>query len=201
MGKTILLESGLSKGFWAEAVNIACYIQNRVFLIKKTPSELWTGRKPNISYFHIFGSNCFILNTKDKLSKFDPKSKAYRVYNKKTQTIEETIHITFKERKRDVDQKVADLEEEIENLSLNNDASNQQDLQLATRNESDVSELPTHQHVSDDISEEPEESSIKRRYTGVRDLRAVSQNQIIGELSQGVRTRSSLKTESNLALI
>ena len=111
MARTMLLESGLSKGFWAEAVNIACYIQNCVFLrskLKKTPYELWKGRKPNISYFHIFRSDCFILNTKDNLSKFDPKSdpgiflgyssvsKTYRVYYKKTQSIEETIHITFK---------------------------------------------------------------------------------------------------------
>ena len=132
----MLLESDLSKGFWAEVVNTACYIQNCVFLlpiIKKTLNELWKGRKPNISYFPVFGFECFILNTKNKLSKFDFKSdpsiflgystvfKTYSVYNKKTQTMEETIHITFKERKKDVDQKVQDLEEEIENLSLNND--------------------------------------------------------------------------------
>ena len=132
-------------------------------IIKKTPHELWKGRKSNISYFHIFGFECYILNTKDKLSKFDPKSdpgivpvyslvsKAYRVCNKKTQTVEKTIHISFKERKKDVDQKVADLEEEIENLSLNNSAHNQQDLQIATRNESDVFDFPMHQHVSNDI--------------------------------------------------
>ena len=65
-------------------------------IIKKTRYELWKGRKPNISYFYVFGFECFILNTKDKLSKFDPKSnpiiflgystvsKAYKVYNKKT---------------------------------------------------------------------------------------------------------------------
>ena len=98
IARTMLLESGLSKGFWAKAVNTACYIHNRIFLrptLKKTPYELWKGRKSNISYFHIFGSECFILNTRDKLSKFDPKSdlgiflgyssvsKAYRVFNKK----------------------------------------------------------------------------------------------------------------------
>ena len=71
-------------------------------------------------------------------TKFDPKSdlgiflgyssvsKAYRVYNKKTQVVQETIHITLKEKRKDVDQKVQDLEEEMENLSLNNDANNQQ---------------------------------------------------------------------------
>ena len=71
----------------------------------------------------------------------------------------------------------------MENLSLNDNAHNQQDLQIASRVESDVSKFPTHQHVSDDISEELEESPIKRRYTGARDLKAISQNQIIGEPS------------------
>ena len=58
-----------------------------------------------------------------------------------------------------------------------------------------------NQPVSDDVSDEPEDTPLKRRYTSVRDLRAVSQNQIIGEPSQGIRTRSSLRSESNLALI
>ena len=80
------------------------------------------------------------------------------VCNKKTQTIEETIHINFKERNKDVDHKVVDLEEEMENLSLNNNAHNHQDLQIATKDKSDVSELPTHQYVSDDVSREPKES-------------------------------------------
>ena len=92
---------------------------------------------PTFFYFHIFGSKYFILNTKDKLSKFDPKSnldvflgysfvsKAYKVYNKKTQTMEETMHITVKEKKKHVDQKVQDLEEEMKNSSLNNDVNNQ----------------------------------------------------------------------------
>ena len=85
----------------------------------------------------MFGSECFILNTKDMLSKFDPKSdprvflgyfsvsKTYRVYNKKSQTVEETIHISFKERRKDTKQKVVDVEDEMENLSLNDNAQHQ----------------------------------------------------------------------------
>ena len=115
--------------------------------------------------------------------------------------MEETIHLTFKEKKKDVDQKVQDLEKEMENLSLNHDDRNQQSLQIAIRNGSEDSDFPLHQHVSDDISEVLEESPIKRRYSGTRELRDVSQNQIISEPSQGVRTRFSLRTESNLALI
>ena len=134
MARTMLFESGLPKGFWVKAINTACYIQNCVFLrpiLKKTLYELWKGRKPNISYFYVFGSKCFILNTKNKLSNFDPKSnlgvflryssvsKAYKVYNKKTWTMEETINISFKEKRKDADQKVANVEDEMENLSLN----------------------------------------------------------------------------------
>ena len=90
-------------------------------------------KETNISYFHIFGSECFLLNIKDKQSNFDPKSdpgvfqgyfsvsKAYRICNKKTLAVEETIHISFKEKKKDLDQNVHDLKEDMENLSLNDD--------------------------------------------------------------------------------
>ena len=65
--------------------------------------------KPNIGYFKVFGCKCFILNTKDNLGKFDPKSdvgiflgysnssKAYRVYNKRTLVVEESMHVTLDE--------------------------------------------------------------------------------------------------------
>ena len=46
------------KHLWAEAVNTSCYLQHKIYIrpiLKKTPYELWKGRKPNISYFHPFG--------------------------------------------------------------------------------------------------------------------------------------------------
>ena len=67
------------------------------------------GRRPDISYFHVFGCVCFILNLKDKRSKFEAKvdeetflgyssvSKAYRVFNKHSQTVEESPHVKFEE--------------------------------------------------------------------------------------------------------
>ena len=70
MTRTMINESIVVKHLWAEAVNTACYIQNRIYIrpiLNKTPYELWKGRKPNISYFHQFGCICFILNTKDNL--------------------------------------------------------------------------------------------------------------------------------------
>ncbi|GJT91061.1 retrovirus-related pol polyprotein from transposon TNT 1-94 [Tanacetum coccineum] len=75
----------------------------------KTPYELLRGRKPTIDYFKVFGSKCFILDTKDYLTKFDPKSyegvflgysqnsKAYIILNKHTMKIEESLNVTFDE--------------------------------------------------------------------------------------------------------
>ncbi|KAK0581559.1 hypothetical protein LWI29_015137 [Acer saccharum] len=89
---------------------MACYIGNRVFLrpgTRQTSYELWRGRKPNVSYFHTFGSKCYILNDRDQLGKFDTKSdegifigytlnsRAYRVFNLKTLSVIESSNVVF----------------------------------------------------------------------------------------------------------
>ncbi|GJT66990.1 retrovirus-related pol polyprotein from transposon TNT 1-94 [Tanacetum coccineum] len=75
----------------------------------KTPYELFKGKNPSLEYFKVFGSKCFILNTKDYLTKFDPKStegiflryspnsKAYIILNKETMRIKESINVKFDE--------------------------------------------------------------------------------------------------------
>ncbi|GJY34957.1 retrovirus-related pol polyprotein from transposon TNT 1-94 [Tanacetum coccineum] len=77
--------------------------------MRKTPYELLRGRKPTLDYFRVFGSKCFILNTKDYLTKFDPKSyegvflgysqnsKAYIILNKHTRKVKESLNVTFDE--------------------------------------------------------------------------------------------------------
>src|SRR5580765_6578522 len=115
--------------FWAEAVNTACYIQNRISvrpILNKTPYELWKNKKPNISYFYPFGCICYVLNTKEHLGKFDSmaqkcillgyseRSKGYKIYNKETLIVEETIHVRFDDKldsdKSKLVEKFADLE-------------------------------------------------------------------------------------------
>ncbi|GKA19727.1 putative ribonuclease H-like domain-containing protein, partial [Tanacetum coccineum] len=101
----------------AEAVNTACYVQNRVLVTKphnKTPYELLLGRPPSISFMRPFGCLVTILNTLDPLGKFDGKadegflvgysinSKAFRVFNTRTRKVEENLHINFLENKPNV---------------------------------------------------------------------------------------------------
>ncbi|KAJ9544358.1 hypothetical protein OSB04_024065 [Centaurea solstitialis] len=71
--RSMLIEANLATQFWAEAVNTACYTQNRSLIVKhfrRTPYELFRNRKPSIEHLHIFGCVCYILNNKDNLGKF-----------------------------------------------------------------------------------------------------------------------------------
>ena len=111
--RAMLAEYSLPKYFWAEAVNTACYVLNRVNVrskLNKTPYEIIKGRTPNLSHLHVFGCKVFILNNgKSPLGKFDPKSdegvflgyssvgKSFRVFNKRTLVVEESTHVVFDE--------------------------------------------------------------------------------------------------------
>ncbi|GJT13478.1 retrovirus-related pol polyprotein from transposon TNT 1-94 [Tanacetum coccineum] len=94
------------------AVDTSTYILNRILIraiLGKTPYELLRGRKPNLDYFRVFGSKCFILTTKGYLTKFDPNSyegvflgysqnsKTYIILNKHTKKVEESLNVTFDE--------------------------------------------------------------------------------------------------------
>ncbi|GKE07996.1 putative ribonuclease H-like domain-containing protein, partial [Tanacetum coccineum] len=110
--RTMLDDSKLPTTFWAEAVNTACYVQNRVLVIKshnKTPYELFLGRKYVLSFMRPFGCPVKILNIIDHLGKFNgnadegffvgysTNSKAFRVFNSRTRIVEENLHAKFSE--------------------------------------------------------------------------------------------------------
>jgi hypothetical protein len=90
----------------------ACYSINRLYLhriLKKTSYELLTGKKPNVSYFRVFGSKCFILVKRGRKSKFAPKAiegflfgydsntRAYIIFKKSTGLVEVSCDIVFDE--------------------------------------------------------------------------------------------------------
>jgi hypothetical protein len=112
MARTMLDEYKTPDRFWAEAINTACYSINLLYLhriLKRTSYELLTGKKPNVSYFRVFGSKCFILIKGARNSKFAPKAvegfllgydsntRAYRVFNKSTGLVEVSCDIVFDE--------------------------------------------------------------------------------------------------------
>ena len=112
--RTMLNEAKLSLYFWVEAVNTACYTQNRTLINKdqnKTSYEIMANKKPTVRYFHVFGAKCFILKDYEQLGKFESKahegiflgyslkSKAYRVYVIDHKKVIESMNVTFDDNK------------------------------------------------------------------------------------------------------
>nr|GEW42006.1 putative ribonuclease H-like domain-containing protein [Tanacetum cinerariifolium] len=115
--RTLLADLLLPIRFWAEAVNTACYVQNRVLVNKphnKTPYEILHGGLPSIGFMRPFGCPVTILNTLDHLGKFQGKvdegflvgysvcSKAFRIFNSRSRIVQETLHVNFMENKPNV---------------------------------------------------------------------------------------------------
>nr|GFA53917.1 hypothetical protein [Tanacetum cinerariifolium] len=155
--RTMLSASKLPLFFWAEAIATACYTQNRSIIIPthdKTAYHILNDRKPSIKHLYIFGCICYLTRDGENLDKMKEKgdpcilvryssqSKGYRVYNKRTRLIVESIHICFNKIKEmsktyvtndtSSDYDNSDLVPQLQNVSSSADAhvSSQQELDL-----------------------------------------------------------------------
>ncbi|GKA30397.1 retrovirus-related pol polyprotein from transposon TNT 1-94 [Tanacetum coccineum] len=110
--RTMLIYAKALLFLWAEAVATACYTQNcSIIRLRhgKTPYELLHDKPPDLSFLHVFGALCYPTNDSENLGKLQPKAdigifigyaptkKAFRIYNRRTRRIIETIHVDFDE--------------------------------------------------------------------------------------------------------
>nr|GFB53430.1 retrovirus-related Pol polyprotein from transposon TNT 1-94 [Tanacetum cinerariifolium] len=136
--RTMLSAAKVPLFFWAEAIATACFTQSRSLVIprhEKTPYHIINDRKPSVKFFHIFGSVCYIVRDGENLDKMKEKcdecifmgystqSRAYRVFNKRTRVIMESIHVNFDELPLMVsDQISSDPAPECHTMALNHDS-------------------------------------------------------------------------------
>jgi len=191
LARTMLSESSLPNYFWADAVSISCYVMNRVLIrpiLKKTRYELFNGRKSNINHLRVFCCSYFVLNKgKENLGKFDEKadhgifigysltSHAYKIYNKRLMTVEESVHVVFDE----VDRKSIQIlkssrEEDEHNISLE---------------KLDIYAEKQPVDSSKQLIEIMQQSELPKEWRIPRDLPVEN---IIGQIKEGVSTRSSI---------
>ncbi|CAJ2665853.1 unnamed protein product [Trifolium pratense] len=181
--------------FWAEAMNTACYIHNRVTLRKGTATtlyELWKNRKPTVKYFHVFGSKCYILADREPRRKLDPKSdegiflgystnsRAYRVFNSRTRTMMESINVVVD----DSDTTSADPAEETDVITP------------VPTPDDDQTEPEPDQH-----SESTTEVSRPNKGPSTRTQKNHPLELVIGNPNQGIATRRSKEAISNSCFI
>nr|GEZ30285.1 retrovirus-related Pol polyprotein from transposon TNT 1-94 [Tanacetum cinerariifolium] len=110
--RTMLIFSRALLFLWAEAIATACFTQNRYIIhrrFNKTPYELINGRKLDILFLYVFGALCYPKNDREDIRKLGAKgdidffigysadSCAYRIYNRRTKIIMETMNVSFDE--------------------------------------------------------------------------------------------------------
>ena len=182
LARTMLNEYKVPKYCWADAVSTTCYVLNRMLIrpiLKMTLYELFKGRKPNVAHLKISGCKCFILNNvKENLGKFDSKaneaiflgysltSKVYRVFNRRTLNVEESMHVVFDE--------IVDIEEN----PLESNKTNVGD-------EEYLKEALDEMYLNVNPLAEPED--LAKRWKSPRGL---SLENVIGDISKGVKTRN-----------
>nr|GEZ64669.1 retrotransposon protein, putative, unclassified [Tanacetum cinerariifolium] len=136
--RTMLSAAKVPLFFWAEAIATACFTQNCSLVIprhEKTPYHIINDQKPSVKFFYIFDSICYIVKDGENLDKIKEKgdecifvgyfnqSRAYRVFNKRTRVIMESIHVNFEELPQMAsDQLSSDPAPECQIMALNHDS-------------------------------------------------------------------------------
>jgi transposase InsO family protein len=226
MARYMLGEYKTPERFWSEAMNTAYHAINRLYLhrlLKKTSYGLLTGNKPNVSYFRVFGSKCYILVKKGRHSKFAPKAvegfllgndsntKVYRVFNKSSGLVEVSSDVVFDETNGSPREQV-DLgdvdEDEVLTAAMRTmaigDVRPQESQEKGQPSSSTMVHPPTQdeEHVPQDEGlnqggaheEQDKEEAPQIPPTQVRSTiqRNNIVDQILGDISKGVTTRSRL---------
>jgi hypothetical protein len=226
MARSMLSEYNVSQSFWAKAINTACYYINRLYchpLKEKTPYELLNGRKPNIAYFWVFGCKCYILKKCARLEKFDKKcdkgflvgycttSKAYKVWNLDSGTLEEVHDVEFDETKGSQDEN--ENLDDVRGIQLSNTMKNMDVGKLRPRkvvdDEDDNVQVLSNSNEEVDTNQASSSSQAQNQQVASTSSQSNASNQvqalqlthiardhpldtIIGDISRGVQTRSRL---------
>jgi len=204
LARTMLNEYSLPKYFWADVVNTACYVLNRVLIrpiLKKTkPYELFKGMRPILSHLKVFGCKCFILNNgKEIFGKFYAKanegvflgyatqSHAYRVYNKILMIVEESMHVVF-------DETNPKLQDHVPKIAYEEETA--QEKQTATKLESAAGNQLAKNEIQS--TEKAADNNLPKEWIEPRGL---SKDNIIGGIEHGVSTRRKLAFFQHVAFV
>ncbi|GAA0144991.1 transmembrane signal receptor [Lithospermum erythrorhizon] len=192
MARVMLHAKHLPTKFWAEAINTACHILNRVTLRLRanvTCYEIWRDKKPTVKYFHVFGSTCYIINDREPQQKFIKKSdegiflgysrniRAYRVFKKRTHTMMESYNVVVHD--TDVMTSTTDDDDHVEVMKI-----------MAPHSIAVV-----HPSAVDTSIGQSNDNLTQEREPSTRILRTHPPSQVIGAIDQGVVTRSSQSTK------
>nr|GFA29196.1 hypothetical protein [Tanacetum cinerariifolium] len=153
--RTMLIFANLPSFLWAEAIATACFTHIRSIIHKrfdKTPYELINKRKQNIKFFRVFRCRCYLLNDYEDVGKLKAKgdigvfvgyskeSAAFRIYNKRTRKIHESVNVNFDEIS-EMASKQFSLEPGLYNLNETGKSSNPSVSKVSETSKKDLEDL------------------------------------------------------------
>nr|GEU93972.1 retrovirus-related Pol polyprotein from transposon TNT 1-94 [Tanacetum cinerariifolium] len=153
--RTLLTFANLPLFLWAKAIATTCFTQNHLIFHKrfdKTSYEIMNKRKPNIKFFHVFGCRCYLLNDYEDVGKLKAKgdigvffgyskeSAAFRIYNKQTRKIHESMNVNFNEI-LEMASKQFSLEPGLSNLNETGKSLNPSVSQVSETSKKDLEDL------------------------------------------------------------
>ncbi|GKC80822.1 retrovirus-related pol polyprotein from transposon TNT 1-94 [Tanacetum coccineum] len=214
----MLLASKLPLFFWAEAIATACYTQNRSIIIlshEKTEYHIINDRKYSIKHLHIFGCTCYLTRDGENLDKIKEKgdpcilvgystqSKGYRVYNKRTRLIVESIHLRFNEIKE-----MSETTSRVNKSSSPTDNSTRQDTQPSINiHPTTEPSTPTNDHAEENNDNQAEDAQFQQDEftnpfcTPIREVAESSSRNIVrGNPSKLVQTRRQLASDPKMCM-
>ncbi|KAK7276201.1 hypothetical protein RIF29_17337 [Crotalaria pallida] len=200
MVRSMISHSTLPESLWGEALKTAAYILNRVptKAVAKTPYELWTGKKPSLKHFHIWGCPAEARPYRPNEKKLDSRiitcyfvgyserSRGYKFYDPTNRSFFETGNARFLE---DVEFERGDrvrnivFEEEFVSLStvvINNDQVSNSDIVPINLEQDNVDEVPIQNQVivPEEQAQQPQEQMPLRRSTRER-RNAISDDYVV----------------------
>ncbi|KAK2451628.1 putative mitochondrial protein [Trifolium repens] len=200
--RVMLHAKSLPYHFWAEAMNTACYIHNRVTIRKGTSVtlyELWRERKPTVKHFHVFGSKCYILADREQRRKLDPKSdegiflgystnsRAYRVYNSRKKVVMESYNVV-----------VNDVEtEKVDTVEYDVETSGPVLEEHGLEEQSDDKQEDNIENITGDTTNQPTQN----KGPSVRVQKNHPLELVIGNPEQGITTRRSNDVIANSCFV
>ncbi|KAL8106459.1 hypothetical protein AgCh_030013 [Apium graveolens] len=217
--RTMLQDANLPTSFWEEAVNTACYTQNKYLINKshgKSPYIIFSKRKPTLKHLHVFGSKCYILkDNSEYVGKFDSKvfeaiflgysleKIAYKVYVIGQKKIMESTDVTFDDDKCPsldfLDENEAEALK-FENLNIDSDSEEENEINTQQTMVEETTEQVNHDN--ENSSQTPEFDSTNSG--GEREENFVSHANSEGneeETSQQTHTRKWDRSHTRDAII
>ena len=222
MARVILLNKKIPQNFWGEAMNTSCHIGDRIYFRVGTKKTIYerNGKKLKVKYFRVFGNKCYILNDQENLGKFDAKSDegiflgystsswAYKVYNKRTKTVMESINVKIDDVITKVEMvddgegpstkkptnEVKTLDVEVEEYTPENE-SILVNSRVEIRTMSRLTSPLTLPEVHSSISQNDEVSTSKKPSSQV--VKNHLESNITGSLNEGLRLRKGNKLLAN----